>query len=269
MADLEKLPQLTFSLSVSNGIPVEQISRSLNDKDYKHFIRNKYGAKFEQEALVLYKVREGSQVFDFLSLLACSTPFMFAEAYTTLGDFFGYMRRLYEYLRFGKELEKELDREELINMIAIMTANQKQGDTLHLEFHDKVNIKAENIIVNHKDASIVINNARRELDALQAPQTQVQNNQIVVFTQLNSHAKSDGGNLAIVPSVSTSLRNTTFASHEIRNAVLQHRNLNPFAQAFVADIEVVSVEGKPDVYKVLHVHRSLDVTDVQASDIEP
>lgn len=257
----EEYQKIVLNLD-TDGIDVETMSLSLLalDKEYRHFIKIFYGNKkqYADEKLRISKVKEGSHIYEFLSVLAVSSPFILASSYNTILDFFIHMRSVTSFLLFNNKAKSELDQETLVNMIAFLAANQTPTTQINLTVEGNVNIQDSNIQINHGDANTMTVNAKQELDILLAPAIQPQGSQTVIFVMLNNAVKSLAGNRAIIPEISPSIREATFASQDVKNQVLKLKDDNPFSHGFIAEIEVIEVLGKPDVYRITNVLKQLE-----------
>lgn len=261
MENPNDLQKIVLNLD-TEAIDIETMGKALLaiDKEYRHFVRIFYGNKKEYaaERLKISKVREGSHVYEFLSALALSTPFLFASSYNTLSDFFNHMRSVISYLTLKNRTKIDLDQETLANMIAIAAMNQTPTTQINLTVQGNVNIHDSNIQINHGDANTMSINAKRELDILLTPDTQSQGSQTIIFETLNNAAKSLAGNRAIIPAISPSIRDAIFASEDVKNQVLKLKNDNPFSHGFIAEIEVIQVVNRPDSYRITRVMGQLN-----------
>ncbi len=179
MENHNDLQKIVLNLDTET-IDIETMGKALLviDKEYRHFVRLFYGNKKEyaDERLKISKVREGSHVYEFLSALALSTPFLFASSYNTISDFFNHMRSVVSYLTIKNHTKLDVDQETLANMIAIAAMSQTPITKISLTVQGNVIIQDSTIQINHGDANTMSVSAKRELDILLTPETQSQGN---------------------------------------------------------------------------------------------
>jgi len=77
-----------------------------------------------------------------------------------------------------------------------------------------------------------------------------------LLPKVKNDAKKQGDK-GIITDISNKPVKLIFASDEAKKAVLERED-NPFKCLFLVDLEVISHEGKPKVYKIYSVKEAID-----------
>jgi hypothetical protein len=144
----------------------------------------------------------------------------------------------------------------LENIITLMDLVSNPDQQINITINAPVNNSP--IIIYGRDARVIQANAGVELSQILEPKISEEDGQFILFTQLNKNLKTKSGNKAIAPNISPSQRDVIFASEEVKKEVLLIRESNPLLIGFQVDLEIIQVEGKPDLYKVLNIRGTLD-----------
>lgn len=110
-----------------------------------------------------------------------------------------------------------------------------------------------NITVNSVEANAIQNAAKREIAALKEPEVGKREKVLMHWYQARNDPDSKTGDRAMIESIHRSPVKTIFADDEIKSRMLA-TDPNPFKLAFVVDVGIETISGKPALYKVLHLH---------------
>jgi hypothetical protein len=111
-----------------------------------------------------------------------------------------------------------------------------------------------NITLNSTEANAVQNAARREIAALREPETGNHEKVLLHWYQARNDMDSKSGDKALIESIYTAAVKTIFANDDLKAKMLLSTDPNPFKVAFVVDVAVETISGKPALYKVLNLH---------------
>ena len=98
---------------------------------------------------------------------------------------------------------------------------------------------------------------RREINLLDTPATGLHEKVLLYWYQARGDLKSRTGDRAIIESISSSSVKTICANEMIKSQMILN-NENPFKEAFVVDVIVETIKGKPALYKVVALHDKLE-----------
>lgn len=107
--------------------------------------------------------------------------------------------------------------------------------------------------IDSRRANAIQNAARRELDALGEPITGKHEQVLLYWYQARGDAKSRSGDRAIIESIAPFAVKTICASEDIKaQMVLDHEN--PFNEAYIVDVTVETISGRPSLYRITRLH---------------
>jgi hypothetical protein len=249
--ELANLPSLDFE--IKNSLPVEltDFTRSLLalGDEFKRYIADE-----EPEAaagdlrLYVKEIRSGSIIG---ALAAASPQIMQGVGYVnTVGGFAKYLKVAYDWLTGKSDDQPNLDKTSYENLQTIVEPIAKDRAA-------QLNINAPfgqvYLNLNSGDANAAQNAARREIARLDETGTHHFNNVLLYWYQARDDKMSKTGDKGIIESVSKKPVRVRWANDGIK-AQLLHGNENPFEEAYLVDVMVQTIQGKPKVYLVLAVH---------------
>lgn len=113
--------------------------------------------------------------------------------------------------------------------------------------------------VNSVEANALQNKFKQEIKdiALPVPLEGVKERVLFYWSQAKSDINSKTGDKGIIESIAPNELKVIFGSDGIKEQMIKGET-NPFTHAFVVDVTVDTVKGKPTVYKILKVHEIID-----------
>ena len=111
--------------------------------------------------------------------------------------------------------------------------------------------------LNSTEANAAQNNIRREIEAFREPETRVHHKVVLHWHQARRDADSHVGDRAIIESIAPHPVKTIFDQDKTKaEMILGHPN--PFRSAYIVDVFVDTINGRPALYKIIEVHDRLD-----------
>jgi hypothetical protein len=254
--------QPTFSLRIDHKVPVSVLDLSkcfagLAD-EHRRFVEARKGISAGHGVqLYVKEVKSGSILASLQALTPYALPFM--EHAVTILDFACYLKNAF-HLMLGKELTKpdelKLQKPNYENLTAVLEPVAKDKDGVisinsTFENHAPVTIQ-----INYLEANAIQNAGRRAIEHLRAPSTGFHEKVLLYWYQARNDKKSQKGDRAIIESISPTPAKTIFVSEGVKGKMLLGAN-NPFKRAFIVDVAVETIDGKPALYKILDVHDSM------------
>ena len=157
---------------------------------------------------------------------------------------------------------KELDRPNYQNLSNIVEAVAKDSKA-------QINIGTMNINApvqiktNSMEANAVQNRAKREAEKLQEPITDTKEKVVLYWYQARNDSKARTGDKAVVESVYRGPVKALCVNESIKTKMVLGAD-NPFTHAYVVDVTVETVKGKPVLYRILDVHERLELSNGEA-----
>jgi len=114
--------------------------------------------------------------------------------------------------------------------------------------------------VDSQRANAIQNKARREIEALAEPSKGLHEKVLLRWYQARGVAESKAGDRAIIESISSLPVKTICANDVIKMQMILEEG-NPFREAYIVDVMVDTIRGKPALYKILAIHDKFEPTD--------
>jgi hypothetical protein len=199
--------------------------------------------------LYVKEVRTGSIIAE---LVAIAPQTLQLVSYTNaVVGFYKHMKSAYDWLSGDAEQRPALDKQSLHNLSQIVEPVAKESGS-------QINIGVVHgslvLNVDSQRANAIQNRARKELEALAEPSKGVHEKVLLRWYQARGgDVKSKAGDRAIIESVSKVAVKTICANDAIKSQMILEEE-NPFREAYIVDVMVDTINGKPALYKILAVH---------------
>ncbi len=246
--------RLTIKICNSQLVELSDLSNSFSsfaDEYKRHLTQDGVFALPDEVRLYVKEIRTGSIVADLVVLAPYVLPFV--EYSKTIISFTEYLKTAYDYL-IGKKTEKpQLTKANYENLIGIVNPIAKDKSS-QLNIKNTINGNVVvNINLNSIEANAAQNTAHREIDALIAPISGFREKVLLYWYQARNDPKSKTGDKAIVESVYDGPVKAIFDNDTLKEIMLLDA-YNPFNLAYLVDLTVETIQGKPVIYKILKMH---------------
>ncbi len=248
-----------LSVKIENKRPVAltDLTLSLNcfADEYARFVEanGEETPKGKELQLFVREIRSGSIITDLVAAIPYSLPFI--EHADTVVEYAKHLKTAIEFL-VGKS-EKRPDGmtkasyQNLANIVEPIAKDN--GSMLVIGTINAAENAVINISVSSVEANAAQNAAKREIAALKEPEVGKHEKVLLQWYQARNDPGSNTGDRAVIESIQRPPVKMIFADDEIKTRMLA-TDPNPFKLAFVVDVSVDTVGGKPALYKVLHLH---------------
>lgn len=258
-------PKLTLKIDHRSPVSVMDLSACFAGLADEHirFVETREGISAGQGVqLYVRQVRSGSIEADLAALTPLALPFM--EHAVTILDFACYLKNALHMVLGKKHEEVQLLKPNYENIIKILEPVAKdQNGAIHIN-STFANHAPVNIQINYLEANAAQNAARRAIDNLKTPSTDGKEKVLLYWYQARNDKRSQKGDRAIIESIYPGPVKTIFISEGIKGKMLLGSN-NPFKRAFVVDVAVETINGKPALYRITDVHDSTPLPEAPKS----
>jgi hypothetical protein len=251
--------EITLSLEIKNSQPIEltDLTESLAGlaEEYKRRTALAEGVGIAEEVRLFVKeMKTGSIIAYLVTYAPLSLPFV--EYTNHIVEFCKFLSTAYGYLT-GKNREKpDLEKADYINLSRIIEPIAKDASAQlnigTLNFNAPVEIN-----LNSLEANAAQNAAKREIELLHEPVTGVKEKVLLYWYQARNDPRSEAGDRAIIESIYRGPIKTVFLNESVKSKMLLAAD-NPFTHAYVVDVTVETVRGKPALYKILNLHEVIE-----------
>lgn len=255
-------PDTKLIIEIKNQRPIELIDLtesllSVGD-EYKRFIAaNPEFADSPGLKLYVKEIRAGSIVTELVALAPYALPFVHETK--NLVEFAKYLKVSYEYFTGkSKEAPTAIDKASYNNFTKIIETTAKDNGSQVVFNAVEGGQVVVNFNLNATEANAAQNTIRRELEAMREPETRAHNQVVLYWYQARGDVKSNAGDRGIIESISPAPVKVVFDNEKIKATMLLESGENPFRSAYIVDVFVETVSGKPALYKVVGFHERLD-----------
>jgi hypothetical protein len=248
-----------FTLTLDHKAPVSlldltQCFGGLAD-EHRRFVESRKGISAgEQVQIYVREVRTGSIIADLAALTPCALQFM--EHSVTILDFSCYLKAAYDFLLGKVSKTLGLQKQNYENLTKILEPVVKDNDAKISISSSFKNHAPVNIQINYIEANAAQNSARRAIESMKTPSTGVHEKVVLYWYQARNDQKSQKGDRAIIESISPNPVKAIFVSEGTKGKMLLGSK-NPFTRAFIVDVTVETVDGRPVLYRITDIHDSL------------
>lgn len=247
-----------LTIEIKNRQPVELLDltnsfMSLAD-EYRRFVQTQEVVTYADDVrLYIKEIRSGSIITDLVALSAAGLPF--AEHTVTILDFSKYMYKAYAFLTGKSQDRPPLSKPNLVNMMRIVdpiardSASQMNVSTV---VNGNVNLT---INIGSIEANAAQNAASRELKAMKEPSSGFHDQVVLYWYQARNDLSATTGDRAIIESINAGAIKTIFGLPELKAKMLR----DPFSHAYLVDVYVETVGGKPVLYKISAIHDNIEL----------
>ena len=255
--------RLTIKICNSQPVELTDLSNSFSSfaDEYKRHISQEGTVTIPEEMnLYVKEIKTGSIVADLIALAPYVLPFI--ENSKTILSFMEYLKTAYDYL-IGRQTEKPpLTKANYENLIGIVNPIAKDKSS-QLNIQNTINGNVSvNINLNSIEANAAQNAAYRDIEALTVPIIGLREKVLLYWYQARNDPKSKTGDKAIVESVYSGPVKAAFDNEHLKESMLLDSQ-NPFNLAYLVDLTVETIQGKPVIYKIVKMHENFSKpTDV-------
>ena len=265
-------------IEIKNQRPVELVDLTNSyycvADEYKRFMFLEYGdLPKDNVSLYVREIRTGSIITDLIGMAPVLPPIIAQLSDIAAVVQFGeYLKKGYDFL-LGHSTDKPRNFSKgnyenfsgFVEPIAKDNASQMNIQNIN---NNESPILIFNL--NSVDANAAQNSAKREIGILQEPSTGTHNNVVLYWYQAKKDIASHTGDRIIIESIYPFPVKAIF-DNEIAKTKMLLGNDNPFMSAYMVDVAVETVKGKPVLYKILNMHERIEIppqVNIDLSDIK-
>ena len=214
--------------------------------------------------LYVQKIEHGSiEIFLTEAVSAMTLPFM--ENMNLIMEFAGNLKNVIQYFTKGKGEKPELSAKELrqYHDVFAITAGDSHGTTEigAVQIGSAAPVY-NSCVFNYFDGNSAQNQIRREEKELKESDAaeKIHERQLMTIFQMRGDMNTDTGNKAVIDALSKRHLPVVFEKDELKRQILDIDG-NPTKQAFLVDVVIQTVAGKPAAYKVMRLHDIIPLED--------
>ena len=250
-----------LEITIKNEKPVVLTDLTLSllgvNQQFQRFIETETTEDYQPSTeLYIKEVRSGSIVVELVALAMPVVPLIWEGG--SLSEWVNFAKSMIEWF-IGKASNppKELTKNDLKQWNSILEPVAKDnGSQLNITVSDGGKV-INQIFVNSQEANAAQNKIQRELEDFDDPDEHIQKNKVMTWYQTKFDSESHTGDKAIIESISKNAIKVVFENNAVKESILKgdSRYSKPWHKlAYLVDVEVQTINGKPKVYTVLRYH---------------
>lgn len=252
-------------IDYDSSVNISDFSKSLNalEKSYKGFLLSEYGAEAPVNAeLRIERIQEKCILVQIQEIYDFTIPFL--EGTDTLVAFGTYISTAYKFLKrktkSNDDEERKYTIEELKQLKDILAPGKDVGASMTMKITDRETRKSEDLVsLDSLEAAGVIERIKEELKDASHSEEKPHLRELFYFdttTRENSSSHDYGCIDKIHPK-----RLRVDIPNEADQKKMIYGDLNPVKCSFIVDVEVVTKDKKPYMYKIVKLHEIIEDDD--------
>ena len=253
--------EVKLTIEINNRRPVELVDFAQSmicvGSEYTRFIGSGENAATPEDVkLYVREIRTGSIITELVAMAPFAIPFI--EHTDTIIEYAKHLKIVYDWFAGrGEKKPQSLEKTTLQNLSTIVEPVAKdQSSQMNI---GAVNVQGDLVLtlnLSSVDANAVQNAIRRELDSMKEPVTGIHEKVLMYWAQARNQPDSKSGDKGRIESIHKGDVKVVFANDRLKTKML-YESAFPFSHAYVVDVSVETIEGRPALYKVLEVHDAL------------
>ena len=253
--------KFTVEIRYTHPIELMDFTRgflSIGD-EYRRYVKQHTGSMIVDDVRLFIKgIRPGSIITDLVALSQTGLPFM--EHSVTILDFTKYLMSAVTFLTGASDTRPPFTKLNLENLTQILETIAKDN-TSQIFFQTIINGNVEQTFnVNSLEAKAAQQSATRELQSMKDPVTGYHEMVVLYWYQARNDMTGATGDKAIIESISRTPVKTICATPETKAQMIRDEG-NFFKTGFLVDVKVETINDKPVLYKITHVHEPIDLPE--------
>ena len=250
-----------LNIHLENVRPVEltDLTESLLSLsvEYKRFVQRQPDLYAPADVkLYIQEIKTGSiETVLVSSVVPLLTPLF--EHRQSIVEFAKWLKQVYDFYKGEKADKPALDKASYANLSSFLQPVAKDNGA-QLNLHNTVNGKqVVNITINSLEANAMQNLLRHDALSLQEPASHLHEQVVLYWYQAKNDPQSSTGDKGVIESISPNPVKVVFAQDRLKSVML-YKEGNPFKSAFIVDVMVETIDGRPVLYKVVGLHGDLE-----------
>lgn len=252
-------------ITINNEHPVELVDLAQSmlalASEYRQVLDLHEGRrKAEDVKLYVKEVRSGSIIQELVPYAITALPFV--SHCNTIVDFATHISKLSDWFLNHRTLPNAADlpvnRKTIQNIDALLEPIAKDpGSTMSMgvsTVNGDINLTVN---ISSHEAGAIQNNLAHALRDMKKSVAGEYKNVVMYWSQARNDRQGSSGDLAVIERISRAAVKVVFSSDNLKKRML-FDIAHPFEKAFLVDVFVETIEGKPVLYVVHELHELID-----------
>lgn len=249
--------EMKLVVKISNSEPIELVDFAKSMMSLASDYRNRQTANPNQPATLYIKEIKSGSIITELAPLAATVPLLI-EHFDQIQNYAEYLHGLIGWLLGKENKPDEVNTKQLNNVVNIVSPIVSDaGSQINIGAINAEGNSVINININHSEAHVIQNNAKRAIAQLQEQEKTVEMGDypqvIMYWEQAAPHKDTDQAMIeAIWPKPVK-----VIMPEKIKEEMLLSEP-HPFSKGYLVDVNVQTIQGKPKLYKIINYYDTVD-----------
>lgn len=258
------MQQAHIKIHVENKHPIQlkDFTSSLEamaDEYKRHLKTRGYNPNDDEVILYLHKVESGS--IDII-LAATEALLPVVQISNEYSSFLQHLRGYTDYFLGKGEKPEDINVKSCENIRDIQNMISNNPQSSYNITIENCDIHSFNVGHTYTESNGVQNRCGEEILSLKAPDSRVHTEVLLVWDQIKRGQGEESGRTGDKATIEEVYDTSLSVYFPEDSADIKHQmtaeKFNPLKKAFVVDVELMVVQGKPRAYKILKLHESMD-----------
>jgi hypothetical protein len=254
-----RIPASSLTITIEHHGPLELLTltnslQAVASSFARYADRTGVAIQGDDVRLYIKEIRSGSVVVELVAL-AKTIPMVIEQAKSIL-DFARFLWDTVRYFRGEEDGPPEgmiaKDANDLRTLVAPVAADPRA--TLQIQASEGATVTV-NLTMTSNEANAVQNRTQQYVASQAAPVSGIQKDRLFYFYQARDQRSAKAGDQGIIEAIATRPVKTLVASDALKQQMLGEAL---FTKAYVVDVDVQTINGKPSLYRILDVKESID-----------
>lgn len=253
---------LRFEIKNNHPVTVADYAASLEslaDEYRRYLIAFESRADADSTQLFVKEIRKGSIVNDLYPVVSGVLPLL--DTVSSILSYSEYLKSIFDWLIGSREEKPPIadEKKTLDNVVKIIEPTARdQGAQMNIGVLTINGDVTMNFGIDSVQANAAQNFARRFLGESKNTSSRDREGVVLHWYQTRNALRNKTGDKAKIESISPDPIKVLFASEELKSKMVLDE-ANPYQKAFVVDVSVETVNDKPVLYRITHLHDTLDI----------
>ena len=261
---MNNTPEYKLVITINNKQPVEltDLAKSMISlaDEYRNFlIKTDSYAEANNLKLYVKEIKPGSIIQELVALGTC-TVLPFIEHSKTIVEFTNNLKVLYYWFSGKSETQPPKEEKKTLQNLSDIIEPIAKDHGSQITF-GAINVTGDMVVqlnLNSTEANASQNEIRRQLESMREPITGFHSQVVMYWAQARNKKECMAGDKAKIESLYKGDVKVIFENIALKKRMFFDEP-HPFNKAYLVDVMVETIEGKPILYKVLELHQIIDL----------
>lgn len=252
-----KMSETKLTVTIQHGEPIELLDFTKSFFSLGQQYRRHTSGEFSTDSkLYVKEVRNGSTVLEFIEQTKTWLLPLAADI-NTLVEFTKFIKRSYSYL-LGKKIDQEpkFSIADLENLKSILEPVVNNDNSTTINFNVTINgISADSFTASKIEAGAIQNEINKELKERKVSTERIYEKVVYYYYAAKDEIQNETSwERGKIESITSQAVKVVFDNEDLKVQMIHPSKGSIFDIAYIVDVRVETIEGRPVLYKILKIH---------------